>query len=313
MDRKLSVAGESNLAGAQATYSAIFQEFFGDGVPGVSQMFSFEQPINGTSLRVPMVTSFPRVRRWLGDKVAKSLRAFVQTFTLEPWEQSIEMDRITVDYDADGVVDMALRQFLGGQVQMFDDMNITELLTNPTGYDATALLADSHPYSNSTGDNLTTDALSLSSLRAMDLAMRGFQNEDGKPLLVTPSHLLVGESLKDTALEITGADRPIYFDASGAEATSSVVGGVVIENVRRGTWTPIVTPWITGTQWFLMDLTKPGLRPWIVARGRAFTPVTQLSEDSDPRYRRGVYGFSVEGDYGIGAGLWPLIGGKIAA
>ena len=306
-------AGSENLTGAATTYQAIFQEFFGEGVPGVAGMFTEEVPVSGKRLSIPITTSYPRIRRWLGDKVFESLRHFSQDVDVEPWEASTQLDRLDIETDQGGTVDSALRSFLGSEVTAFDDMVITELLTNPTGYDGVSLLNNSHPYSNSTGDNLTTDALSLTSLRAMDEQMRSFQDETGRPLMVSPNTLVVGEDLKDEALEITGADRPIYFDNTGAEATSSVIDAITIQNVRAGSHSVVVTPWITGTQWFLMDLRRPGLRPMITARFRAFGPQTQENMDSEGRFVQDVMRFSIEGDYGVAAGLWWLIGGKIAA
>ena len=75
----------------------------------------------------------------------------------------------------------------------------------------------------------------------------------------------------------------------------------------------LVSPWITGSQWFLMDLTKGGLRPMMAAEMRAFEAVSQDQMTDDDRFKRNVFNFSLEGDYGPAAGLWQLIGGRIAS
>lgn len=309
----MGIAGNSNLEAAQATYEAIFQEFFGSGAPAAAQAITTEVQVSGTSLEIPITTSFPRIQRWLGDKTFKALRAYKQQVEVEEWAVGVELKRLQVDADTSGTVDATLRAFLSDQVDAFEKMIMDELLTNPTGYDGVALLHDSHPHTNSTGDNLTTDALGLSSFRAMDEAMRGFQNEDGKPMNVRPNTLLVGEGNKFKALEITGADRPIYFDNTGAEATSSVIDGITIQNVTSGSHNVVVTPYIDGEQWYLMDLTREGLRPMLTARYRSFEPQTQTGMDSEARFMRDHYRFSLEGDYGVGAGLWWLVGGRNAS
>ncbi len=309
----MGMAGSDNLTVAQAQYEALFQEFFGGGVPGAAQLFAQEVDVPGRRLSVPVATSFPRIRRWLGDKIFKSLRAFRQDIDVDPWEASIELDRLDVMADPTGVVDTVIRAFLGSEVSSFDDMVFTELLANPVGYDGVSLLNDAHPFSNGTGDNLTTAAISHVDVRLMHEQMRGFQDEDGRPLQVVPNTLLVGTDLEHEALEIAGADKPIFFNNTGAEAAAAVIGGVVIENVTKGRYNVVVSEWITGNQWFLMDLRRPGLRPIIVPKFRSFEPQMQDRMDAEGRFVADKVRASLEGDYGVGAGLWWLVGGRIAA
>lgn len=310
----MSFAGANNLAAAEATYQAIFQELFtGEGLPGMAEQMTRIVPVSTKRLSLPIATSMPRIRKWLGEKVTKSIRGFLQDIDVDPWEATIGIDRLDVDGENSGVVESTLRGFLSSQADAFNHAVITlTMLTNPTGYDGVALFSNSHPYSNSTGDNLTSDALSHSSFRALDAAMRGFQDERGRNLGVSPNVLMVGPSLKDTALEVTGADKPIFFNNTGAEATSSVIGGVVIENVKRGSHDVWVSGELTGSEWFLLDTTKPGLSPMLAAEFRKFEAVSQSDMTDESRFKRNEYLFSLEGDYGIAPGLWQLIGGKIS-
>jgi len=305
-------AGANGLAAANAEYRALFQEIFGEQIPGIASEIATMQSITGSSLTVTNSMSHPRMRQWLGDKVVKSLRSLTQDIPLVAWEATVGLKRVEVDYDKSGTVTSALSAFLNQQVSALDDLVIAKLLANPTGYDGVSLISNSHPYSNSTGDNLTTDALSFSSLEAMDTAMRSFQDEVGRPLHVTPNLLLVGESNRHTALQITGANRPIFFNASAAEATSSVIDSWMSEN-PFASHAVIVSQWITGTQWFLQDTTKPYARPIVVAEGRALEAVPHDEMNSEARFLRDEYLYSVEGDLGFGAGLWQVVGGKIAA
>ena len=308
----MSLAGANGLAAANAEYRALFQELFGENVPGVASEIATVQPITGTSLEVVNTMGHPRMRQWLGDKVVKSLRALTLNIPLVAWEATVGLKRISVDYDKSGTITGTLSAFLSQQVSALDDLVIAKLLANPTGYDGVALISNSHPYSNSTGDNLTTDALSFSSLSSMDTAMRGFQDETGRPLHVTPNALVVGEANRQMALAITGANRPVFFNNTGAEASSSVIDSWMAEN-PFASHAVIVSPWITGTQWFLQDTTKPYARPIVVAEGRALTAVPNDEMHHEARFRRDEYLYSVEGDLGFGAGLWQVVGGKIAA
>lgn len=305
-------AGSNNLAAVNADYLALFQDFFGEGIPGLAHHITREVPVSGTKLTISNTLSFPRVREWLGGKVVKSLRSLTQDIPLKTFEATVGIDRKDVDYDKSGTVQDTLSSFLGQQVSAFDDLLFAKLLANPTGYDGVSLINNSHPYSNSTGDNLTTDALSFASLEAMDTAMRGFQDETGRPLNITPNMLLVGESNRQTALQITGAGRPIFYNDTGAEASSSVIDHWMSENPAASHMVA-VTPWITGTQWFLIDSTKPGASPMVATVGKAFEAIPATDRTDSHRWHRDEYQYSLEGDYGFGAGLWQLIGGKIAA
>lgn len=306
-------AGHSALAAANADYKAIFQEFFGSGIPGIFQLFTEEIQVEGDAVSLPITTSIPQMETWVGDKIFNTLRQYMFTLDVVPHAANLELKRLKVDTDKTGTIGHALRTFLGRQVQAMDKLVIAKLLANPVGYDEVALLSNSHPHSNSTGDNLTTDAISHTAVRAMHSQMMAFEDEDGENWGVNPRVLLVGPSLEHEALEISGADKPIYFNASGAEATSSVVGGVVIENVSKGRYEVVVSQRITGTQWFLIDPSKPGAKPIVSGVYRSFEPHTQAEMDSHGRFMSDDYRYSLEGDVGFGAGLWQTIGGKIAA
>lgn len=307
----MSLTNANGLAAANTEFLTLFQSFFGEGLPGTAQNFTTTVPTSGTKVTITNVLSHPRVREWIGPKVVKSLRALTQDIPLKKWEATVGIERVDVDYDRTGSVRQQLNGFLSQQVSTFDDLVYTKLLANPTGYDGVSLLNNSHPYSNSTGDNLTTDALSFSSLEAMDTAMRGFQDEDGRPLMIQPRMLLVGEANRHTALQVTGASRPIFFNNTGAEAATSVIDKWMVEN-PFSSHAVVVAPWITGSQWFLIDDTKP-VGPMVATEGRAFQAVVQDELTDDVRFQTDEYLFSLEGDYGFGAGLWQTIGGRIAS
>lgn len=310
---KLSVANRTAIENASIVWQTAFGDFFSGGaVDAIAGLVSTEIPVSGESISIPIVTAGHGLREWLGDKVYKDFRAYAQTITVRSWESSTELSRKKLVTDTSGATDIALRGWLGSQKRMYEYLVIDQMLTNPTGYDGVALIHDTHPNTNSTGDNKTTDALSHASFRAMLEQMRGFTDEWGNDLAITPNTLVVGYQLYDTALEVTNAERPLFFDANAAEATASVVGAVKIDNIYTGQVNVVVSNRIRGTQWFLMDLTK-GLKPIIVTRLRAFESHSQTDMTDEQRFARDKYRFSIEGDYGIGAGPWPLIAGKIAA
>lgn len=313
-----SIAGGGNLAAAQATYSALFETLWSDtgGMAFLHDTACRSVPVSGSSLRIPVATSFPRFRVWDGSKQDKSIRAFAQTVNIVSYERTIGLKRLDVDADTTGVVPDTLRAFLGDAKRGLDDLLTAKYIANTwTGYDSTALMSDSHPYSNSTGDNLETAALSHELARSVKSKMRLYTDEDGTLLNVNPTTLYAGPSNERLGMEIVQAQsRYVALNASGAEATSSVVAAAAIPNVYAGTMQLVVIPWF-GAQYAFCDLSKPGLTPFIRAVFREVEAVTtegQGMSDHD-RFHKDKRYYSLEGDFAFAPGLWQLICGRVAA
>lgn len=313
----MALAGAANLQASQAHFEALWQNLWNQPQAGYACKELVEDVAcpNSKYLRVPVVTSYPRVRQWLGAKAVKDLRAFELSVEVLPYEATIGLKRLDVTTDQTGAVNSSLTGFANASMSANDDLLITALLANTwTSYDGVALMSASHTFMNSTGNNLTTSALTFSTYRTGKEAMADFTDEDGKPLNIFPTHLLVGHAQERIAKEIIGAERPIYFNASAAEATSSVVGGVVIPNVYQGDVKLIVSPWITGNQWFLIHK-SPGLSPFVRAVHREFETQVQDGRDMSnvERFMKDMFHYSIEGDVGFGAGLHQCIYGSVTA
>lgn len=309
----MAIVGQSKLDAASITFETLYQENFGPGqMPRTAGLISKEIPVQSKTLKTTHAGGYPKVRKWRGDKLFKDLRAFDQEITVEPYEASIEMNALDVDGDRTGNTQRVLSDFLASEANAVEQIVWDAILTNPIGYDGVSILNDTHPYSNSTGDNKFTDGFSITLYNTMREQMMAIQDEQGRSRNVTPNTLFVGSALETEALEATGADQVIYFDNTGAEATSGVVGAVTRPNPNKGTANVVVVPPFTGTQYLLADLTKP-VRPFVTLIFEAFNPQTQLKKDDEARFLRNKYRYSLEGIYGIGAGAWWLVAGKLTA
>ena len=300
---------QSNLAGAQSAFVALFQEAFNaHSGPYLHDLLSLDYKTDARFVRVPVVASMPGLRRWTGSKYFKSPRAYELTNTILSYEKSIELDRLDLDSQGSDAVAQQLSVFLGSAKRDLTKLLWTAIKANTwTGYDASTLLADSHPHTNSSGDNLTTSALSHSALKSGKAAMRRFQDEDGNLLDMAPTHLIVGPAQENLAKELTGAFRPVYVNASGAEATSSVVAATTSPNAFQGDMVVFVCPEIAGNEWAIADLSKPGLRPVVRYVKRELEPVMQNQMTDEGRFLFDKYRFSVEGDFVYGPGAWQTI------
>jgi phage major head subunit gpT-like protein len=313
----MGIAGSANIATAQTAYEAIFNEMFSGGFQGSYGLYTRTVDITAESLSIPVATSFPMVKQMLGTMEWDSIRALMQTVTPTSHGAGIRLKRATVLGDASGVVESTIRAFLasqGGDASASIEKLVADMLIANTklGHDGVALLSDSHPYSNSTGDNLATGvALSYAAYRTWKSNMRKFQSERGIVLGINPTHLMVGPALEATALEIVGAVRPVSVDSSGAfGTTASVVGAATIENVAKGEVDVIVNPYLGDSAWLLMDLSKPGLRPVLQAR---LDPLKPLILDKPTDYcavEADEYGYAIKGILTFEPGLWQLVAGR---
>lgn len=313
----MGIAGSANIATAQTAYEAIFNEMFSGGFQGSYNLYTRTVDITAESLSIPVATSFPMVKQMLGTMEWDSIRALMQTVTPTSHGAGIRLKRATVLGDQSGVVENTIRSFLasqGGDASASIEKLVADMLTTNTklGHDSTALLSDSHPFSNSTGDNLATGvALSYTSYRTWKSNMRKFANERGINLGISPTHLMVGTALEGTALEIVGAVRPISVDSSGAYGTTAnVVGAVGLENVNRGEVDVIVNPYLGDAAWFLMDLSKPGLRPVLQARLDSLKPIILDKPTDYCAVEADEFGYAIKGIIGFEPGLWQLVAGR---
>ncbi|NJK32850.1 MAG: hypothetical protein HC927_10820 [Deltaproteobacteria bacterium] len=212
-----------------------------------------------------------------------------------------------------------LRDYLAANANFWYKPVLDSLLSNPLGIDGVSLLNDSHPFGafGATWDNLTTDALSQTSLEAGWAAMTGLRNEQGGPIGLTPTHLLVGPANEREALDITGAMRGVpYSNAGVADASANVVSAIALENWVRGRLQVIVEPRIANgvndNAWFLMDLSRPSSRPMIAGQAIAPQAVVVTSPESESMIQRDSYQYYVTGNAAIGGFVPQTIYGRIS-
>lgn len=308
----MGVTAIEKLDNASTAFRAAYDEFFAGGPPTAYEAITEIIPNDSAKVELDVVAAFPRVREWLGPKQFKDLRAYSQSITVTKYEISHEISRTDLLYKSNGQIARAIRTFMEQGRFFYDDLLFAALIANTwTGYDATALLSDTHPNSNSTGDNLTTSALTQATLDAGIQAMEGFQNEDGKPLGTFPTHLFVGPQQRKIAHDLTGSDRNIAISNAGApDATSNVVAVGNLPNYVGGMINVVVTPWISGTKWFLVDASKSA-KPMCFVENRAPEAVAMDQMTSDARFLLDVYRYSVECDGAVAAGLWQTIYGDV--
>jgi phage major head subunit gpT-like protein len=316
----MGIAGAAaNLINAQTEYDAAYQEVFDGGVTGLQALFAKTVPITAKRLSVPVVTSFPDLREWIGSRFESDLRSLKQDIDIKTYESSIKIKRLDLDADASGAVSQSVGTFVRQAPAMIDRKATAALTANTSlGYDGVVLGSSAHPYVGSaagTFDNTTSAVLSFESFRAQKAVMMSITDESGRNLGMNPSALMVGPSNLRLALEIVGAQRPVSVKSDGTYDQTSAVGATAIENVFQGECNVIYNPYLVGsaaTFWYLMDLSRPGVRPIMRALFREVEAITQLEMNAQPRMDRDEYIWALEGDFQYVAGLWQSVTGKFA-
>lgn len=93
---------QANLGALFKGFKTIFQEAF-DGVPSMYTRVAMEVPSSTSEEAYPWLGSMPRMRKWVGERVIKNLKAHSFTIKNEPFELTVEVDKDSVEDDKVGI------------------------------------------------------------------------------------------------------------------------------------------------------------------------------------------------------------------
>lgn len=249
------------------------------------------------------LSKFPRMRRWIGEKIIKGFEGFEYTIINEDWEATVEVDRNDIEDDNLGIY-APQAQMAGYSAKRFPDEIVFGLINNGfvnNCYDGKKFFSGVHPVGDRQVSNKGTMALQMDSLAnakasfgAARTAMMKQTDEDGRPLGVMPNVLLVPSALYDTAEALMMVER--LEDGKA--------------NIYKGAAKAIHAPWLTSdTAWFLLDTTKP-IRPFIYQERKKPEFVQQTDHSSDVVFTQKKFRFGVECRANGGYGFWQMAYGS---
>lgn len=259
-------------------------------------------PSTGRRNDYAWLSNFPKMQRWVGDKVVKRLAAHMYSIENLDWEATIEVLRNDIEDDNLGIYEPQARMAGWSAAQLPDEL-VFELVAGAfTGlcYDGQYFCDTDHLVAGASVSNKGTAALSGATLAAAQgsfgaarTAMRKFKDEDGRPLGVNPNLLLVPAALEDTARALVSVERledgkpNPYKNAAEVEVSGRLT---------------------SDTAWFLLDTTKP-IKPFIYQERKKPVLVEQTGTE-EAVFMRGAYLFGVEARGAAGYGLWQLCYGS---
>ncbi len=263
-------------------------------------------PSTGSQEDYGWLSSFPRMKKWIGEKHVKSLAAFKYSIVNDDWEATVEVDRNHIEDDKLGIYKPQAEMAGASAAQLPDEivMDLVNQGFTNLCFDGQAFFDTDHEVAGASVSNKGTVALSvatqaavIASYGAARTAMRKFKDDEGRPLNVNPNVLLVPPALEAIALAIVNNDR---LDDGKA-------------NPYKGTAEVVVDARLTSdTAWFLLDTTK-AVKPFIYQERKAPVFVSQTDMNADDVFSRKQYKFGAEARAAGGYGFWQLAFGSTGA
>lgn len=261
---------------------------------------AMEVASTGASETYPLMGAWPALREWVGERQHKNLSTYKWTIPNKTYEATVDVPRETVEDDQYGVYNPSMAM-LAENASKLPDKLCFELLNNGfTGlaYDGQYFFDTDHKDGDGpTQSNKGVAALDATSFAAAEAAMMKLKAENGEPLDVRPTHIVVGPALKATAEAL--------FE------TGTLANGGANPNYKKVK--VVVSPRITSdTAWFLLDCSRP-FRALVVQKRRAPVFVSQTDAKDDAVFERNMFTYGTDCRYGAGYGLWQLAYGSTGA
>lgn len=294
---------KANLEAVFINIKTIFNKAF-DAAPSDWQLTTMLVPSGSSQNNYNWLSRFPKMRRWLGDKVIKSLAAFKYTIVNEDWEATISVDRNDIDDDTLGIYGIQAQEAAYSAKQLPDEID-SELkngaFTNLC-FDGQIFYDTDHPVGDGTGDtasvsNKITAALSAATLAGVEAsygalrhAIMNFTDDEGRKLGLVPNLLEVPPALEGVANIIANHDK--LQDNS--------------PNPYMGTCTVKVNTRLTSATAYMLHVTNRPLKPFVYQERKKPVFVQAIDPSSDDVFMRKEFKYGAEARAAGGYGLWQL-------
>ncbi|MCX7172601.1 MAG: Mu-like prophage major head subunit gpT family protein [Proteobacteria bacterium] len=304
------LVGKESLASVFTGLKTLFNNAL-KAQPGNWQATTMEVPSSGAGEDYAWLERFPKMRKWVGDKFVKALKAGKYYKKNEDWETTISVKRNDIDDDRLGIYNTQAMS-AGESAGELNDIISDDLKRNAFAsecMDGQYFYDTDHPLENSDGvtssvSNKGTAALVATNLAAAKAsygaareAIMGFTDSEGMPLRLVPNLLEVPPGLEAVANILCTADK--LQDNS--------------PNPYKGTATVLVNPALTGTAWMLHVTSKQSVKPFIVQMRKKPVFVQQISPENDGVFNLAEFKFGAEARATGVYGFWQLSYGSTGA
>ncbi|HDT6544759.1 TPA: Mu-like prophage major head subunit gpT family protein [Kluyvera ascorbata] len=284
---------------------ASFQKAF-DQNPSDWKKIAMVVPSTGKQNDYSWLGRFPKMRKWIGDKVVKALSAFNYSLVNDDFEATVEVERNELEDDQ--LLGLATQAAEAGQSAAELPADLVFALLNKgftlPCYDGQPFFDTDHPVGTDNPHSVSnkgTKKLKVGSLAeakasygAARTAMRTFKDDEGASLKIRSTILVVPPMLEDDANYLMTAEK--FPDGT--------------PNPYRNTAEVLVAPELTSdTAWFLLDTTRQ-VKPLIYQERKKPVFVEQTDYNTENVFMRKKFLFGAEARAAAGYGFWQMAYGS---
>ncbi|KHA57133.1 head protein [Aeromonas hydrophila] len=280
----------------------IFNNAF-SAAPSTWEKIAMESPSSSSEEDYSWLSTFPKMRRWIGAKVVKNLSAYRYVVVNEDFEATVAVRRNDIEDDKMGKYKPQAMS-AGVSAAQWPDELVYEAVNGAfknVCFDGQPFFDTDHPVGDGTVSNMFTKVLSNASLAAAQAgygaartAQKQFKDEEGRSLNINPNILLVGPALEDTARMLLTHDKLADNTPNPYKGTAELVVDGRIES---------------DTFWCLLDTTQP-VKPFVFQPRKKPVFVQQTNPDSPDVFNLAEYKFGAEARGASGYGFWQLAFGS---
>ncbi|MCP3666412.1 MAG: head protein, partial [Gammaproteobacteria bacterium] len=184
---------KASIQAAFVTLKATFNKAF-EGAPSDWQKTAMLMPSTTKQNDYGWLSRFPKMRKWIGEKVVKALKAHSYTIVNDDFEATVAVDRNDIEDDLLGIYS-PMAQDAGSSAKQLPDELVSELKDNAFAelcYDGQPFYDTDHPVGDTevvSVSNKITAQLSSASLAeakasygALRLMIMELKDDEGRPL-----------------------------------------------------------------------------------------------------------------------------------
>lgn len=295
------------LSGLTTVFRSLFEDqFLAASVPGVREQIAMEVPSTTDTESYNWFGTVPAMREWIGDRKFSGLDS--QTYSLQnkDWESSIEVDRNAIEDDRIGIIRPRISQLASEARRHQEAGMIAAVIAGNTAtglaYDGQQFFDTDHKdpgatFQTNQSNKLTGTGTTAAQIRAdydaARAAMFNLKDGEGRPMGITPSHVLVPPALEGAFRQLLNAD--MVPDASAG-----------VTNIWKGSAGLLVSPYLTdANDWYLLALNQP-VKPFIFQNRRPVQFTALDSPTAENVFRRKKFQYGVDARYAFGYAFWQM-------
>lgn len=299
-----SIADKAKIARSRISFRMTFEGALDGLQADPIEQVAMEVQSDGEAEDYVWMGTVPGFEEWLDERKLSGLRAEGFRVKNRDWANGIRVHRNEILDDKLSqvrpriqmlaqrarqhrprfLVDMLLNGFDGARPAISDGLS----------YDGAFFFSDQHRDGQGpVQSNLLPGPLNAANYEAGLQVMSEVLDEEGDPLDVEATTLMVGPKLWGLARRITQAE--IVNE-----------GGVAVSNVNQNTTTVVKSPRLRGPYadaWFLMDLSQP-VRPLLLQMRQEIRFDALDNLESEAVFMKKELKFGADARYGFGYGLW---------